>query len=303
MTALRETAPAKINLGLTLGPLREDGRHLLVTVMQPVALCDRLSLSPAPLGSSGDITLCEGVEGENLVDKAIAEFRSVSGWRGAPLQIEIEKKIPVAAGMAGGSADAGAALRLLARVSAISDPELLMAVATELGADVPGQLEPRRYLASGAGEKLHALPEAAPFGILVVPSDRGLSTADVFAEADRLGLPRSGVELEARQAELVGALAAGAAFAPPELLVNDLEPASVSLAPELAWTLDEVRSAGAQHAMVCGSGPTVIGLFDDLGGAQAAALALSGRTPAPFAVEPWYPSPFSKAGPKRGSGR
>jgi 4-diphosphocytidyl-2C-methyl-D-erythritol kinase len=77
----------------------------------------------------------------------------------------------------------------------------------------------------------------------------------------------------------------------------------VSLAPELAWTLDEVRSAGAQHTMVCGSGPTVIGLFDDLGGAQAAALALSGRTPAPFAVEPWYPSPFSKAGPKRGSGQ
>jgi len=290
MSALRELAPAKINLGLTLGPLREDGRHRLVTVMQPVALCDSLELVPAELGSSGDQTLCLGVDGENLVDKAIAGFRQASGWRGAAVRIEIEKKIPVAAGMAGGSADAGAALRLLSRVSGIADAELLMALARELGADVPSQLQPRRYLASGAGEELRVLPDAAPFGVLVVPSGHGLSTADVFNEADRLGLPRSAAELQSRQAELAGALAAGGAFAPPELLVNDLEPAAVSLAPELAWTLDEVRGAGAQHAMVCGSGPTVIGLFSDLGGARGAALALAGRTPAPLAVEPWYPS-------------
>ena len=290
MSALRELAPAKINLGLTLGPLREDGRHRLVTVMQPVALCDSLELVPAALGSRSDETFCPGVEGENLVDAALAGFRKASGWRGAPVRIEIAKKIPVAAGMAGGSADAGAALRLVARVSGISDPEILSAVARDLGADVPGQLQPRRYLASGAGEELRALPEAAPFGVLVVPSGRGLLTADVFAEADRLALPRSAGELESRQADLVGALAAGAAFAPAELLVNDLEPAAVSLAPELAWTLDEVRGAGAQQAFVCGSGPTVIGLFDDLDGARGAALALSGRTPAPFAVEPWYPT-------------
>jgi 4-diphosphocytidyl-2-C-methyl-D-erythritol kinase len=295
MSALRELAPAKINLGLTLGPLREDGRHRLVTVMQPVALCDALELLPAEIGSSGDRTICPGVEGENLVDKAVTRFREASGWSGAAVQIEIEKKIPVAAGMAGGSADAGAALRLLARVSGIADEELLMAVARELGADVPGQLQPRRYLASGAGEELRALPEAAPFGILVVPSDHGLSTANVFAEADRLALPRSVAELESRHAELVGVLAAGAAFAPPELLVNDLEPAAVSLAPELAWTLDEVRSAGAEQALVCGSGPTVIGLFGELDGARGAALALSGRTPAPFAVEPWYPTVMPNA--------
>ncbi len=290
MSALIEQAPAKINLGLTLGPLREDGRHQLVTVMQPVGLCDSLQLLPAPLGASDDITLCPGVEGTNLVDRAIADFRTASGWRGAPLQIEIEKRIPVAAGMAGGSADAGAALRLLARVSGIGDEELLIGVARGLGADVPGQLRPRRYLATGAGEELRALPEAAPFGVLVVPSDHGLSTADVFAEADRLGLARSGAELESRQAELVGALAAGAPFAPPELIVNDLEPAAVSLAPELAWTLDEVRGAGAEVALVCGSGPTVIGLYGDLDAARGAALALSGRSPAPFAVEPWYAS-------------
>ena len=295
MSALRELAPAKINLGLTLGPLRDDGRHRLVTVMQPVALCDSLELVPAELGASEDQTFCPGVEGENLVDKAVAGFRAVSGWRGAPLRIEISKKIPVAAGMAGGSADAGAALRLLSRVSGIADEDVLMTVARDLGADVPGQLQPRRYLASGAGEELRALPEAAPFGVLVVPSERQLSTADVFAEADRLGLARSVAELESRQAELVGALAAGAAFAPTELLVNDLEPAAVSLAPELAWTLDEVRRAGADHALVCGSGPTVIGLFGDLDRARGAALALSGRTPAPFAVEPWYPTVMPSA--------
>ena len=83
MSALRELAPAKINLGLTLGPLREDGRHRLVTVMQPVALCDSLELVPAALGSSSDETFCPGVEGENLVDAALAGFRKASGWRGA----------------------------------------------------------------------------------------------------------------------------------------------------------------------------------------------------------------------------
>ena len=91
MSALRELAPAKINLGLTLGPLREDGRHRLVTVMQPVALCDSLELVPAELGSSGDQTFCPGVEGENLVDTAVAAFRAASGWRGAAVRIEIAK--------------------------------------------------------------------------------------------------------------------------------------------------------------------------------------------------------------------
>jgi 4-diphosphocytidyl-2-C-methyl-D-erythritol kinase len=290
MTAITEPAPAKVNLGLTLGPLREDGRHRLVTVMQPVDLCDRVAAVPATIGAAGDECACDGVEGENLALAALRAFREATGWDGAPLRLEIEKKIPIAAGMAGGSADAGAALRIAERLSGVEDEELVDAVAAGLGSDVPAQLWPTRYLATGAGDVLHALPEPAPFGVLVVPSVHRLATPDVFREADRLGLPRSGAEVEAREAELVGALAAGAAFPPEELMANDLEPAAVSLLPELEWTLDEVRGAGALRAFVCGSGPTVVGLFDGIGSAVAAATALAGREPRPVAVEPWYPS-------------
>jgi len=113
---------------------------------------------------------------------------------------------------------------------------------------------------------------------------------DVFREADRLGLPRTASQLEAHRAELVAALAAGASMPPGELLANDLEPAAVSLLPELADTIEDVRRMGAQHAMVCGSGPTVVGLFTDLERARGAGVALSGRVPAPIAVEPWYES-------------
>ncbi|CAB4933460.1 unannotated protein [freshwater metagenome] len=289
MTALHEVAPAKINLGLTLGPTRADGRHELVTVMQPVALCDRVRLTPAGLGAAEDEVHCPGVTGENLATAALRDFRARTGWHGAAVRIDIEKRIPVAAGMAGGSADAAAVLRLAARAAGVRDDRLLREIAAGLGADVPAQVRPRRYLATGAGERLHALPDPAPFGILVVRAPFGLSTGDVFREADRLGLPRSGAALEARSADLAAALAAGSPLAPGDLLLNDLEPAAVSLRPELQWTLDEVRGTGADHALVCGSGPTVIGLFADLELARSAAVALSGREPRPVAVEPWYP--------------
>jgi 4-diphosphocytidyl-2-C-methyl-D-erythritol kinase len=289
VTALAEAAPAKVNLGLTLGPLRADGRHELVTVMQPVGLCDRVRLLPAGLGAGADEVVCPGVEGDNLAAAALRDFRERTGWSGAPVRIEIDKRIPVAAGMAGGSADAAAALRLAARAAAVRDDALLREIAMGLGADVPAQVRPRRYLATGAGEVLRALPDPAPFGLLVVRSQRGLATGDVFREADRLKLPRSGAALAARSADLIAALAAGSPLPPGDLLLNDLEPAAVSLQPELAWTLDEVRGAGADHALVCGSGPTVVGLFADVERARSAAVSLSGREPRPVAVEPWYP--------------
>lgn len=288
MSGLTERAPAKINLGLTLGPLRADGRHELVTIMQPVTLHDTVRLLPAVLGSVSDEVICPGVDGENLALAALRAFRERSGWAGAPVRLEIDKRIPVAAGMAGGSADAGAALRLAARAAGIRDEQLLREIAQQLGADVPAQVRPRRYLATGAGEQLRLLPDPPPFGILVVRSVERLATSDVFREADRLGLPRRGVELEARQAELVGSLAAGAAMPDQALLVNDLEPAAVALLPELTETLESVRRAGADHTLVCGSGPTVIGLFADHERARSAAVSLGDRRPRPVAVEPWY---------------
>lgn len=289
MSALSERAPAKVNLGLTLGPTRADGRHELVTIMQPIALCDTVRLVPAELGAARDEVICPGVDGDNLALAALAAFRLRSGWSGAPVRLEIDKRIPVAAGMAGGSADAGAALRLAARAAGVRDDALLLEIARGLGADVPAQVRPRRYLATGAGEELRGLPDPPPFGVLVVRSTKGLSTADVFREADRLGLPRSGAELQARSADLVAALAAGAPMPDPGLLVNDLGPAACALLPELEDTLADVRRAGADHALVCGSGPTVVGLFADLERARSAAVSLGDRRPRPVAVEPWYP--------------
>jgi 4-diphosphocytidyl-2-C-methyl-D-erythritol kinase len=230
-----------------------------------------------------DRVICPGVEGENLAAVALARFRARTGWNGAPVRLRIEKRIPVAAGMAGGSADAGAALRLVARAAGIDDDALLREIGAELGADVAAQVRPRRYLATGAGERLTPLPPPAPYGVLVLPARVELSAADVYGEADRQGLPRDAAALAVKLREVSTA----AGDLPDELIVNDLEPAARALCPEIDGALAAARGAGAHHALVCGSGPTVIGLFADLQGARGAAARLSDRDPRPIAVAPW----------------
>jgi 4-diphosphocytidyl-2-C-methyl-D-erythritol kinase len=285
--ALHEAAPAKLNLCLFLGPTRpHDGRHELVSVMQALTLHDRVSLEPAPLGAVGDEVRCPGVPGppsENLAAAALRAFRERAGWNGPPVHLAIEKRIPVAAGMAGGSADAAAALRLAARAAGGADESLLREIAVGLGADVPAQVRPGRWLATGAGERLRRLRDPSPYGVLVLPSREPLSTADVYREADRQGLPRSADDLAARLAEVQAA----AEDLPDELLVNDLEPAARALCPSIDAALDAARRAGAEHALLCGSGPTVVGLFREVDAARAAAVMLGGRDPRPLAVEPW----------------
>jgi 4-diphosphocytidyl-2-C-methyl-D-erythritol kinase len=270
-----ELAFAKVNLCLLLGPLRDDGRHEIVSVMQSVDLADRLRLSDA---EGPDTVVCPGVPGPNLASDALAAFRSATGWDGPGQLLEIDKRIPVAAGMGGGSADAAAALRLIARRAGIDDEALLLELAFGLGADVPGQLAPGRVLACGAGERLVPLPQAAPLEILVLPSAAQLSTAAVYSEADRLGLCRPADELRQWEASLIRGRSL------PEL--NDLGPAARSLEPSIGAALDEARAAGAGHVLVCGSGPTVIGVFDRPGQADAAAERLAGRLPAPIVARP-----------------
>ena len=283
MTVLRERAPGKVNLCLFLGPSRADGRHELVTVFQPLSLIDQVTLEPAPLGATGDEVICPGVDGDNLAAAALRAFRARTGWSGAPVRIRIDKRIPVAAGMAGGSADAGAALRLAARAAGVDDDALLRDVAGGLGADVPAQVRPARALATGVGERLQPLPSPPAYGVTIVPSHHRLSTADVYREADRLGLARDADGLGRALAEV----RSHAARLPGELLVNDLQRAALSLCPAIGEALEAVRAAGARHALVCGSGPTVAGFFDDPTGARAAAAMLSDRDPRPVAVTPW----------------
>jgi 4-diphosphocytidyl-2-C-methyl-D-erythritol kinase len=258
-------APAKLNLCLYLGPRRDDGLHELCSLFEPLALGDLIAVTEA----ERDEVICAGVEGENLAARALAALRE-RGWGGPPLRIEIEKRIPVAAGLGGGSADAAAVLRL-AR-GKIADLE---EIAAGLGADVPSQLTPTPALVQGVGEKIERLPAPAPHAAVLLPDGGGLSTAAVFAEADRLGLGRDAAELDGLAVQLRAAAGAGASpLAYPELLVNDLEPAARSLRPQIGDALDALRAAGAPQALLTGSGPTAFGLFGSLAAARAAAKEL-----------------------------
>jgi len=269
---LRAQAPAKLNLCLFLGPRREDGLHELCSLFEPLALADSIEVGPAEV----DTVLCPGVEGENLAARALAELRS-AGWEGPPLKIEIEKRIPVAAGLGGGSADAAAVLRL-ARDTAQGDaarvPDL-EGIAARLGADVPSQLAPALALVRGAGEEVERLPEPAPHAVVLLPGGGGLSTAEVFAEADRQGLGRGGEELDAISERLREAAGSGASpLAYAELLANDLEVAARAIRPDIGEALDALRAAGAPLALMTGSGPTAFGLFGDLAAAEEAAAGI-----------------------------
>ncbi|HEY1777287.1 MAG TPA: hypothetical protein VGG41_14105 [Solirubrobacteraceae bacterium] len=267
---MKELAPAKINLSLLVGPTREDGRHELASLMQSITLCDELTLSDG----ERDEVICPGVEGPNLAASAIAGFREITGWEGPPQRIEILKRIPVAAGLGGGSADAAAALRLLMRRSGRGgEPGALLELAARLGSDVPSQLRPGRCLVRGGGELVQELPAAPPFGILLLPSRAALSAAAVYAQADRLGSPRSAAQLAASDPlELIG--------------VNDLQPAALTLEPTIALALEHARLAGADHAFVSGSGPTVLGLFADPVAAERAAATLVGENVDALAATP-----------------
>ncbi|HEX5983956.1 MAG TPA: hypothetical protein VFY69_07105 [Solirubrobacterales bacterium] len=258
-------APAKLNLCLYLGGRRQDGLHELCSLFEPLALADLIEVTPA----ERDEVLCPGVEGENLAARALAGLRE-RGWTREPLRVRIEKRVPVAAGLGGGSGDAAAILRLAA-----GEVEDLPTLAAELGADVPSQLRPALALVQGIGERIEPLPEPVEHAAVLLPGGGGLSTAAVFAEADRLGLGRGAEELDALAARLREVAGAGASpLGYPDLLVNDLEPAALSLRPDIGEALDALRGAGAPVAILSGSGPTAGGLFPDLAAAKAAAESL-----------------------------
>jgi 4-diphosphocytidyl-2-C-methyl-D-erythritol kinase len=269
---MRIKAPAKLNLCLYLGGRRADGLHALCSLFEPLALADAIEASAA----DRDEVICAGVAGENLAARALAELRR-QGWEAPPQRIEIEKRIPVAAGLGGGSADAAAVLRL-ARDGKLAPPGQvpdLAGIAAGLGADVPSQLDPAFALVGGAGEEVEKLPAPTPHAVVLLPGGGGLSTAAVFAEADRLGLGRSDDELDSLATRLREVAAAGGSpLDYAGLLTNDLEPAARSLRPDIGGALDALREAGAPLALLTGSGPTAFGLFLTLAEAESAAAEI-----------------------------
>jgi 4-diphosphocytidyl-2-C-methyl-D-erythritol kinase len=266
---LHELAYAKLNLVLHVGHPRADGLHPICSLVASIDLADEVTAEHADSGT--DSVECEGVPGDNLAARALAEFRSRRGTELPPLALTIQKRIPVAAGLGGGSADAAATLRIANELAGRPlDPEELLRLAADLGSDVPSQLDPRPVLVQGTGERVERV-SLPPFTAVLLPDPNGLSTAAVYAELDHLGGTRDQLDPEPLRRLATLPLAELAAS-----LHNDLEPAALSLRPELRQRLDALTAAGAFGAAVSGSGPTCFGLFADRPSAEAAAAELPG---------------------------
>jgi 4-diphosphocytidyl-2-C-methyl-D-erythritol kinase len=264
-----ERAHAKLNLVLHVGRPRADGMHPLCSLFASLDLADEVHGGPTDLAA--DRIECPGVEGPNLALAALAAFRGRVGAGVPPLGVRIEKRIPVAAGLGGGSADAAAVLRLANSIASEPlDAGDLRELAAGLGSDVPSQLEPRHALVQGTGELLDPI-DLPPLAALLVPAREGLSTRAVYNQLDRMGGGRERLDPEPLRR------LAGAGFAElASALENDLQPATLALRPELDQTLASIRAAGALGVAVSGSGPTCFGLFEDRAAAERAAVTLPG---------------------------
>jgi 4-diphosphocytidyl-2-C-methyl-D-erythritol kinase len=248
--------------------------HPLCSLFASIDLEDELELEPLADGGR-DVVECPGVEAPNLAQSALAALRERLPSGSLPaLRVTIRKRIPVAAGLGGGSADAAAVLRAGNRLAGepLSLSEL-RELAAGLGSDVPSQVEPRHALVRGSGEIVEpvGLP---PLAALLAPSAQGLSTGAVYAELDRLGGWREPLDPEPLRALASGPLAELAAA-----VENDLQAAALSLRPELGATLAALRDSGAIGAAVSGSGPTCFGLFADRSAAEQAGAKLPGSLP------------------------
>jgi 4-diphosphocytidyl-2-C-methyl-D-erythritol kinase len=293
MAVLTSEARAKINLCLFVGPGRGDGRHEVVTLMDSLTLCDDVRIDTAVAGLAADEVVCPGVQGPNLAAVALQAFRAQTGWDGAPVRLQIDKRIPLAGGMGGGSADAAAALRLASEASGLGDRWLLEDIGATLGADVASQVRGGLVLATGEGSRLRPLDVSLPYSVVVLPVDAQLSSGEVYAEADRLGLPRETLDLARSLTRVQAALSAETIL---DHLHNDLQDAARSLCPAIDEALEAVLAAGADHALVSGSGPTVLGVFAGSGHRERArrvcdSIAAEGRAPAP--VLAWPAEPFA----------
>jgi 4-diphosphocytidyl-2-C-methyl-D-erythritol kinase len=257
---IHERAFAKLNLALRVGRPRADGLHPLCSIFASIDLADEVYAEPA----EADRVDCPGVDGPNLAEAALGAFRARVPEL-PPLHVQIEKRIPVAAGLGGGSADAAATLRAANRLTGDQlDADALRELAASLGSDVPSQVEPRHALVSGVGELVEPIELPLAFAVLA-PQPEGLSTAAVYAEFDRLGLGRERLDCDELRA---GGTAPGGALG----LHNDLQPAALSLRPELEGVLERF----AAPALVSGSGPTCFALFETPAQAVAAAAGIEG---------------------------
>ncbi len=277
---MRVRAFAKINRSLRVVATRADGYHELRTIFQSIALHDTLTFRQVrgPFELTCDDPACPTDE-TNLIARAAARMWSASGRRGAPhgVAIHLLKRIPMQAGLGGGSSDAAVALRVLAKRWRVAEAKVRDA-AVSLGADVPYFLEGGTMLGLDRGDLLFPLHEPASAWVVLVIPDFGVSTREAFGWFDARGGTRgfqpSGSEHGARRSPERLALRDW-----PEALlreiVNDLEVPVAEHHPEIARIISALRRAGAAQAAMSGSGSAVFGLFSDRSAASAATTRLS----------------------------
>ncbi|MCX5431121.1 4-(cytidine 5'-diphospho)-2-C-methyl-D-erythritol kinase [Streptomyces sp. NBC_00257] len=268
--------PAKVNVQLAVGAPRPDGFHDLANVFLAVGLYDEVTVTPADglrITCSGPDAAQVPLDATNLAARAAIALAERHGI--APdVHIHIAKDIPVAGGMAGGSADGAAALLACdALWSTGATRDELLAICAELGSDVPFSLVGGAALGTGRGERLTPIEAGSAFHWVFAVADGGLSTPAVYGEFDRLTADTDVPEPEASPA-LLDALRTGDATALAAALSNDLQPAALSLRPSLVDTLAAGTAAGALAALVSGSGPTTAFLVADEESARKVAEAL-----------------------------
>jgi 4-diphosphocytidyl-2-C-methyl-D-erythritol kinase len=268
--------PAKVNVQLAVGGARPDGFHDLANVFLAVGLHDEVTVRPAPA-----LTItCDGPDADqvpldrtNLAARA-AELLAARHGIAPDVHIHIAKDIPVAGGMAGGSADGAGALLACDMLWGLgSTRDELLSICAQLGSDVPFSLVGGAALGTGRGERLTELEVGGGFSWVFAVADGGLSTPAVYGEFDRLN---EGVAVPDPVASprLLDALRTGDVLALADTVSNDLQPAALSLRPSLADTLAVGASAGALASLVSGSGPTTAFLTKDEDAAEAVASAL-----------------------------
>ncbi|MGV9313365.1 4-(cytidine 5'-diphospho)-2-C-methyl-D-erythritol kinase [Streptomyces sp. NPDC003691] len=274
--AVTVRVPAKVNVRLAVGAARPDGFHDLANVFLAVSLFDEVTAHPADTLT----VTCEGpgadqvpLDHSNLAARAALLLAARHGIEPA-VHLHIAKDIPVAGGMAGGSADGAAALLACDTLWGLDSTRAeLLDICAELGSDVPFSLVGGAALGTGRGEKLTPLDTGGTFHWVFALAEGGLSTPAVYGEFDRL---TEGTDVPVPEAtpELLAALRSGDAPALAAALANDLQPAALSLRPDLRGTLDTGLAAGALAAIVSGSGPTTAFLVKDADTAASVAAAL-----------------------------
>jgi 4-diphosphocytidyl-2-C-methyl-D-erythritol kinase len=269
---LSELAPAKINLFLRVTGRRPDGYHLLDSVFVPLTIYDHVGLGVRQSSAPEVLLRCNepglGPDDRNLAVRAAQHFMAEFNLT-AEVMIDLRKQIPVGAGLGGGSSDAGAVLRMMARLFAVKDHTRMLEVAVRLGADVPFFLSPQPAHVRGIGELIEPLSGLTPLDLVIAVPPVSVSTAEIFQllqSADWSG-PATAETLSALSPERLA----------PGVLINDLEGVAVKRWPVIAELKSALEQAGAAGAAMSGSGGAVFGIFQSAAEAAHAADALRQR--------------------------